>query len=225
MNNAQNDWDSYLAALKSAYSNHINAATKHTPFFLAYREHPVSLADLSISDGWAFYIETVVEFVKDITKIKSLAKSSVAKSNKIRSVSYNKNRPNTEFDVGDLVFLSTANLPLRKTLPRKLSLKYTGPFTVAEKSGSGVTFKLYPPTKLGRAHVTFYFSWLKPYQISRQTPEVLETQIPFDLQLKRNPVENVLAKRTCDGANEALAPYADSDQTEDHLTGTSSIQL
>lgn len=88
--------------------------------------------------------------------------------------------------------LSTANLPLKKNLSRKLSPKYIGTFPVAEKSALGLSFKRDLPTELGRIHPAIHIFRLKPYYNSRKK-EILETYIPFDLQLEHKPVEKVLA--------------------------------
>lgn len=121
VSNVQNDWYNYLPGLEFTYNNHTNAATKHTPLFLAYGEHPFSLADLLISDSSAISNEAVSKCEEGIKKITLLAKASIAKSNNNRAVKYNKNMPNVESDMGNLVLLSTAKLPLKKPFLKTVS--------------------------------------------------------------------------------------------------------
>lgn len=59
LNIAQNNWDSYLLELESAYSGHTSLATKHTPFILAYGKHQFSLVDLSIPGSSTVFNEGV----------------------------------------------------------------------------------------------------------------------------------------------------------------------
>lgn len=46
----QKDWDIYLPELEFAYNNHVNEATKQSPFFLDYGQNPFSIPDILHSD-------------------------------------------------------------------------------------------------------------------------------------------------------------------------------
>ena len=63
---------------------------------------------------------------------------------------------------GDLVLLSTANLPRHvvTNVGSKLLLKYIGPFRVLRRQGNAYTIEL--PRRM-RTHLTFYVGRLRPY--------------------------------------------------------------
>lgn len=75
--NSRKDWNNFLTELEFAYNNQPNAATKHTPFFSEYGEHPFSLAHLLMSDSPIISNNAVGKFVEDIKRNKLLAKASV----------------------------------------------------------------------------------------------------------------------------------------------------
>lgn len=92
------------------------AATRSKSLFLAYGEHTFSFADLLISDSSVISNETVGKFVQGIRKGIPRVKTSTENSNDKSSVSYSKNRPEVDFNVGDSVLLAGASLLLKVVL-------------------------------------------------------------------------------------------------------------
>uniref|UniRef100_A0AAV1T2C2 Integrase catalytic domain-containing protein n=1 Tax=Peronospora matthiolae TaxID=2874970 RepID=A0AAV1T2C2_9STRA len=107
------------------------------------------------ADEFILARETVVRFVQD----------SIAEAVDKQEQNADKNgRANTLlFSKGDLVLLSTVNLPKHVVTnlgSSKLLPKYIGPFRVLHRLGNAYTIEL--PRKM-RTHPTFYVGRLKPY--------------------------------------------------------------
>src|SRR6202011_2358477 len=82
---------------------------------------------------------------------------------------YQANRHRSEetvFEVGDLAYLSTANLNLPKRRARKLAPKYIGPFKVLEvlPETSDYILKLSDELEHRRIHPKFHVSLLRPFE-------------------------------------------------------------
>ena len=74
----------------------------------------------------------------------------------------NKHRRDITYHPGDRAWLKTDHLGLPANLSRKLSAKWTGPFTV-EKVVNPVAVRLTLPANF-RIHPVFHVSQLKPHQ-------------------------------------------------------------
>uniref|UniRef100_A0AAV1UW56 Tf2-1-like SH3-like domain-containing protein n=1 Tax=Peronospora matthiolae TaxID=2874970 RepID=A0AAV1UW56_9STRA len=107
------------------------------------------------SDEFILARETVVRFVQDsIAEAVDKQKQNADKNGRANTLLFNK---------GDLVLLSTVNLPKHVVTnlgSSKLLPKYIGPFRVLHRLGNAYTIEL--PRKM-RTHPTFYVGWLKPY--------------------------------------------------------------
>ena len=64
------------------------------------------------------------------------------------------------FSPGDLVWLSTKNLPLVAGLSRKLAPKWIGPLSILQKF-SDVAYRVELPVSLIKLHDVFHVSLLK----------------------------------------------------------------
>lgn len=200
VNSRYNDWDTHLSATEFAYNNSVNASTKATPFFLNYGHHPTTPKELlSTGPGNHFTSEATTSqaFVEKLHGAIAKAKEHLKAAQERQQEYANKRRKELTFKKGDLVLLSTANLPL--AIPnnaQKLVAKYTGPFKVVDVV-SPVAYKLSLPATM-RVHPVFHVSLLKPYldpsitHTSRSIPQ--PEPIPTSQGVEYE-VESILAKR------------------------------
>jgi Chromo (CHRromatin Organisation MOdifier) domain len=78
----------------------------------------------------------------------------------------NRQRRDLQFQEGDMVLLSTANLklPLGTKCVKMLAPKYIGPFEVLERVADGRAYRIDLPSHM-RLHPTFHVSSLRPYVV------------------------------------------------------------
>jgi RNase H-like domain found in reverse transcriptase/Reverse transcriptase (RNA-dependent DNA polymerase)/Integrase zinc binding domain/Chromo (CHRromatin Organisation MOdifier) domain/Retroviral aspartyl protease len=198
VNSRYNDWDLFLSATEFAYNTSLNASTQETPFFLNYGKHPNTPATSLAAGGVnATHVPSSHQFAEHLHGAINKARSHLAKAQERQQKYANRRRRELIFKKGDLVMLSTANLPLQ--LPessRKLVSRFTGPFEVLEVV-SPVAYRLDLPAAMS-IHPVFHVSSLKPYldpstthpQRSVALPEPIETTQGIEYE-----VELILAKR------------------------------
>ncbi len=106
---------------------------------------------------------------------------------------------------GDHVWLSTRDL--RLCLPRKLSPRYIGPFTI-ERQINEVTFLLQLPARY-RIHPAFHISLLKPFSPSVPGTEELAAPPPPEVQAEPSiyRVRDILDSRRQAGHLEYLIDW------------------
>ncbi|CAI7887071.1 unnamed protein product [Closterium sp. NIES-53] len=110
VNSMQTDWDQHLAAVEFAYNSSPNIATGEPPFLLATGQLPRSVT--SLPHPLHSPNPTAADFISSHHRILQLARRKLQLAQE-RQVRYaNQHRRHTTFRVGDLVLLSTANLPL-----------------------------------------------------------------------------------------------------------------
>ena len=159
---SQKDWKRYLPGLEFAFNNHVNDATSYSPFFLEYGHDPLSVADVLLSDESANE-ESTQTFLQDIQEASEKAKQAILQANLRNADNFNENRPEIIFDSGDLVMLSTKNLPIKQGRKKKFVPKFIGPFRVAAEKAQGKAYRLDLPPEWKNIHDTFHVSLLKPY--------------------------------------------------------------
>jgi len=100
----------------------------------------------------------------------------------------NRARRDLSFSVGDRVWLSTRNLPLR-TGTRKLAAIWAGPFVVTHVVGQ-VAYRLELPSDW-QIHDVFHVSQLKPTigDVVRESELLVDGELEFE-------IERILAVRT-----------------------------
>ena len=113
-------WSQYLALAEFAVNNTINVATRYSPFFQNYGDHPLATSVFIHGRSvWSHMevVQTMVDQMKtaleeaqaNLTVVQSWAKSQVGCL-----------RCDVTFEVGDEVVLSTHNISVNQHLPSKL---------------------------------------------------------------------------------------------------------
>ena len=108
---------------------------------------------------------SVQEFLENISNSTELSRRNIEEKNKVMAKYANTKRVDHQFQEGDLVWLSTANLKLESgSNTKKLHPKYCGPFPILKKI-TPVSFKLglSEPMLAKGMHDTFHTSLLQPF--------------------------------------------------------------
>ena len=161
-NSNSNNWNKLLNLAEFAYNNSVSATTSSTTFYLNYALDPRKNLNQLYKKSPN---KTAKEFGNRINIFLKQAKDEIVKSVDNMEKNYNLYRKNTEFNVGDLVLLSTSNIKYKnsknKMISKKFKQKYIGPFKVIEKT-STLEYKLYLPNEL-KIHPVFNIMALKKY--------------------------------------------------------------
>lgn len=155
----QDDWDCKLAAAEFAVNNSWHPTIGNTPFFLNYGQHPLT----PVTIGTEQVVPSATAFVTDLeSHIKDARLCLKAAQDRQKAYADTKRRE-VEYQVGDLVLLSTKNIRLKKTqeMARKLMPKWIGPLKVLAQVGP-VAVRLEMPPHL-KMHNVFHVNLVKPY--------------------------------------------------------------
>jgi hypothetical protein len=191
INARQDDWDDKLILFEFAYNNTPNPVSGQTPFFLNSGRHPrvPAVQHFKVSQP---AVENYVEFLK--------SEIAFARDCLIQSQAYNADHTASdfapvEFNVGDLVLLSTEHLNLQ--LPsKKFQPRYIGPLRILQVRGKNTVVIEVPP-RLKRLEPLQNVQFLRPYKVRPielgpqkvdLPPELVEGEEEFE-------VEDILAHR------------------------------
>ena len=164
----QNDWDRKLAAAEFVYNSASNASTKLSPFQMNYGKDPPTPSSFLTPDE---KVLATNEFLTTMDNLTNRAKDNLALAKKRQEETANRLRRDVEFEPGDKVLLSAANLMLESqaTQPsKKLQPRFIGPYMITKKV-SPVAYQLDLPPTL-RIHPTFHVSRLKGYEEPSNVP-------------------------------------------------------
>jgi transposase InsO family protein len=157
---AHGDWDNCLTAAEFAINNAYTPAIGTTPFLLNYGRQPrlpgsITPARVPKPQEWA---DRMIYGLAEAKRHLRLAQERMKKQ-------YDKGRTDIEFQVGQLVLLSSKNITLRRVGDRnatpKLMPKWIGPFPIEEVIGKGAYRLTLPPHM--KAHNVFNVVSLRPF--------------------------------------------------------------
>lgn len=182
VSDCQEEWAAYLPFAEVAYNNSEHASTKMSPFRCVGGRDP----RLSSLAGPSTDSPVVDQWFKDRRPIWSSAqrnlRSAVAQQKKFAD---RHRTVEQKFKVGDQVWVSTRNIPLRQP-SSKLGPRFIGPYPVTQKINR-VTYKVALPPSI-RGVNTFHVSLLKSAADSApfiQTPSPLEVQGVPEFEVNR----------------------------------------
>jgi Chromo (CHRromatin Organisation MOdifier) domain len=201
VNPEQDNWDVLLPAAEFAVNNAWHEAVQNTPFYLNYGKHPRiwlqhgSVAESRSPAAKAFVVEhqDAIQRAKqclDLAKVQA-KQSLVAQQARRKEYADRSRREAIPFGVGDMVFLSSKNLQLKRGT-RKLLPRWIGPFKVLERVGE-VAYKLELPAHL-KIHNVFHVSLLKPY-CTRSLGGNVQPPLPVIMDGEEYVVERILRHR------------------------------
>ncbi|KAJ9513865.1 hypothetical protein QJQ45_020944 [Haematococcus lacustris] len=170
VNDHKTDWDQHLAAVEFAYNSSEHVGTGFTPFYLNYGQHPTTPSALLLPPPTLVPSQAAEDFVTSMRNNLTAARSALQRSIDTQKLHADQHRRHEEFEIGDLVLLSCANLNLQTAVnSAKLQPRFVGPFKVLAKH-SPVSYKLDLPSSM-RILPTFHISRLRHYLSSSSFPE------------------------------------------------------
>ncbi|KAI7967784.1 hypothetical protein MJO29_001061 [Puccinia striiformis f. sp. tritici] len=153
VNYQQDDWSSWLPLAEFAYNNSTHSATKQSPFFTLYGQHP-QFNSIHVDNS-----KPASDYLNTITSVQENLKKNLEKANERYKIAADRLRLKPpDFKIGDFVWLDSTNI--RSTRPtKKLSEKKFGPFEI-ESAISKNAFRLKLPPSWSRIHPVFHVSLL-----------------------------------------------------------------
>jgi deoxyuridine 5'-triphosphate nucleotidohydrolase len=219
VNYAQDDWDLWLPTVEFAYNNTEQESIKMTPFYCDLGRHPrMPDALASTSDLWeGTDNEAMRRFAENMQDILVEAQAALAEAQRKQKWFADQRREDIEFEVGEDVLLSSANITTeadRGRPTRKLGPRFYGPYTIIKKV-SKVSYQLdLPPTM--RIHNVFHASQLRKYRkdpgLQRETPQRPPPVIRDDNE--EYEVEDILDMRGTGNQSRFLVKWAGYDVSE-----------
>jgi hypothetical protein len=159
----QKDWFTRIPLVEFALNSSINSSSGFAPFELNYGYMP-RLVPFPTDD---IKYRGVKEFAQRARANLEIAHDAIIEARV--TATYQANRKRSEekpFKIGDLAYLSTANLNLPKRRARKLAPKYIGPFKVTKviSETSDYDLELSPELVARRIHPRFHVSLLRAHE-------------------------------------------------------------
>ena len=195
VNQRQDDWDHHLTAIEIAYNNSKQSSTGYSPYFLNYGQHPTFPLNSPTVVSERSNNESVEELLEGLDRALTEAQNAVERAQQNQQRQANRHRSELEFEVGQEVWLSTANLRLKGKPSPKLSQRWIGPFTVKRKL-SPLVYELDLPSTL-LIHPVFHVSKLRPHRSSerfdphrppvpdRPAPEIIDDEEVYEVEAIR----------------------------------------
>jgi hypothetical protein len=202
VNQRQDNWDLCLAPAEFAYNSTMQSSTKMSPFFCDLGRQPLAADALLVPQQFhdRTAVESTAKFLENMNGILRDARDAIQQAQERQAQYANGKRRDESFQVGDQVYVSTANITIeadRNRPTRKLAARFAGPFPIAEVI-SEVAYKLDLPATM-KVHPVFHVSLLKQHTPSlpefgdrhpnRPPPEVVDGQEEWE-------VEEILEERT-----------------------------
>ena len=163
VNYEQSDWDKYLVSAEIAINNNQQTSTKYSPYYLNYGQHPTFPHSHGIRRDAEASNPTAGELHERIMNNLKIAKDNLDQAQQRQALYANKKRTEKEYDVGQLVWLSRANLRLDDRAV-KLTSKFIGPFKIIERVGK-VAYKLELPQHM-KIFPVFHVNLLRTHKDS-----------------------------------------------------------
>jgi hypothetical protein len=197
----QDDWPTWLSQAEFSHNNSESSATKQTPFYTVYGQHPRIGTEVIKSSN----SHSAEEFVSKLRQVREEAKAALALSREEMQKYADRIRGEApEYQIGQRVWLDTTNLLINRP-SRKLAEKRIGPYPIGKLIGRNAVelrlprnIKIHPVVNVSRIH---------PYQepLSGQTSsapppiqigeeEEYEVEMILDARLRRGNKLQFLVK-------------------------------
>ncbi|OJT03559.1 Transposon Ty3-I Gag-Pol polyprotein, partial [Trametes pubescens] len=150
----QLDWYEKLPLAEFTLNSAMSSTTGFAPFELNYGYLPRSMSGIQMDTPF----HRVREFAQRALTNLEMAHNAIIDSRVSQAFQANKHcQAEPEFEVGDLVYLSTKNLSVPKGRARKLVPKFIGPYKVIESFPNTSNYVLDLPPELKDRHIHPHF--------------------------------------------------------------------
>ena len=173
------DWQKTLPTVELVINSLPNQSTGFSPFYLNHGYEPMTPIQLLKGDE-DVKTESIGSFVRRIKSDWELARENLKRSVDLQAKYYDKKHKDIEFDVGELVLLSTRNLKM-KGIPEKLKKRFVGPFKIEQRIGQQA-YKL-SLLENWKIHPVFHISLLKRWNTASLQEEE-EAPADDDLEIE-----------------------------------------
>ena len=187
----QDNWVELLPFAEFCYNNTVHSATKLTPFFAAYQQHPQNNFKHPEEADPESNNPEAVKTVETLEAMRNAMRENMEAAQR-RMVKYF-NRKVTEkepmFKVGDWVIVNAKNIKTRRPT-KKLDYKLRGKFRIKRLIGTNA-YELELPPSTGKIHPVFHISLLEPYHLNNIPGRGSRTPPPVDLEVTEYHVEKI----------------------------------
>jgi hypothetical protein len=180
----QKNWVQKLPGIRMAINLARNDSTGYSPFFLNTGRIPQNVVWNSPTDS---EFPGVARFVQCVKHALITAHDSLIPTRVKQTRDTNRHRRPVPFKEGDLMYISTKNLSLKKELARKLSPKFIGPYKIIKDFGNNsYLINLPPEMKQRGVHPVYYTQYLQIHHPNddRLFPGRLDSQIGISANLE-----------------------------------------
>jgi hypothetical protein len=180
----QKNWVQKLPGIQMAINLARNDSTGYSPFFLNTGRIPRNIVWNSPTDS---EFPGVARFAQRVKHALMTAHDSLIAARVKQTRDANRHRRPVPFKEGDLVYISTKNLSLKKGLARKLSPKFIGPYKIINDFGNNSYLIDIPPEMKQRGvHPVYHAQYLRIHHPNddRLFPGRLDSQIGISANLE-----------------------------------------
>ena len=185
----QDDWVDLLPFAEFCYNNTVHTATKQTPFFAAYHQHPENNFKNPRDNATESNNPEAVKTVEDLDAMREAMRENMKAAQTRMAKYYNQKVANKEpqFKVGDWVMVNAKNIKTKRP-SKKLECKLRGKFEIEKLYGTNAyKLKLLPLS--GKLHPVFHVSLFEPYRQNTIPGRRLPTPSPVDLVRQEYGIE------------------------------------
>jgi len=187
----QDDWVDLLPFAEFCYNNRGHTATKQTPFFAAYHQHPHNNFKNPRDDATERNNPEAVKAVEDLDPMKKAMMENMKASKTRMDKSYNQKLANKElqFKVGYWVMVNDKNIKTKRP-SKKLDYKLRGKFKIEKLCGTNA-YRLKLPPLSSKIYRVFHVSLLEPYSQNSIPGRRSPTVPPVHLEQQEYVIEKI----------------------------------
>jgi len=187
----QDDWVDLLPFADFCYNNTVHTATKQTPYFAAYHQHPETNFKNPRDNATESNNPEAVKTVEDLDAMREAIRENLKAAQTRMAKYYNQKVANKEpqLKVGDWVMVNTKNIETKRP-SKKLDYKLRSKFEIEKLCGTNACRLKLPPLS-GKIYRVFHVSLLEPYRQNTIPGRRSPTPPLVDLEQQEYVIEKI----------------------------------